>query len=589
MRALALCVSLLLLPMGCAPTLRGQAPAAAVLKDAEPCRVPFESYEAYLAFLREKPPGDTRDERPTEAQLREAYPRPAFEALAARDGRCLRLPGTGERPRGFLLRPRPLPGVRWPLLVFLRGGLLQDSRITLGDLVELQTFAARGYVVVAPEYRPDDALDELGGAENRAVDARIAEALALPEVDARQRVVFGVSRGAVNAFQLARRMPGVNAVATLSGLVDARASLVARPELAEDYRLAVKAFASHPEEVLAARSPITWVRELRMPTLLVHGAADWRVDLEQARRFAAQHGALQVYEDGHSLWAHRAEARTRIDRFFRRALLPPVPLNHLYVVLDAETFGALASAPFWRERFAGVDGGLPDFAPIGPGTKTFMKTLYVRGRDTYLELMSPENTFGEPLGKVGLGFGVEQPGALARVFASLESAALRPWFSQDYVTFAGTSPVPWKQTTGLPGPLAPGLDVWTSEYHPDFIRWLGATPPSPEGILRRDFLAPRMRRGQLLENVIGFTLGLAPAEAAAFSEGMQALGFTSVQATPERLGFEGPSLAVRVNLRPGSTRLEAIAFQLSSDEVCDETFGKARLVCAGGQATLTLP
>ena len=98
-----------------------------------------------------------------------------------------------------------------------------------------------------------------------------------------------------------------------------------------------------------------------------------------------------------------------------------------------------------------------------------------------------------------------------------------------------------------------------------------------------------MRRGQWLENITGLTLGLAPAEAEAFSEGMRALGFTSVRTTPERLGFEGPALAVSVNLRPGSTRLESVAFQLSSDEACDETLGKAHLVCAGGQATLTLP
>ena len=321
---LVTCGAVLMISLGCGGSVRAPhaLPAATILPMATPCRVPFDSYQAFLTFVAQRRRNDSRDILPTPAQLEAVYPREAFTALAARDGHCLRLGGTGSRARGFVLIPAPLPLARRPLLIFLHGGLGQDSRIVFGDLIELQTFAARGYTVLAPEYRPGESVDGVGGAENAEIDARIAEALTLPQVDPAQVVVMGVSRGAVNAFQLARRRPTVRAVAAWSGLVDARANLAARPELIDEFRAAVPDFDTHRDSALAERSAITWAARLTMPTLLLHGTADWRVDVGQARRFAAEHGELITYEgDGHELWAHRAEARAVVDQFFRRSLL----------------------------------------------------------------------------------------------------------------------------------------------------------------------------------------------------------------------------------------------------------------------------
>jgi hypothetical protein len=537
----------------------------------QPCAVPFASHDAFLDFLAAKP-ADPLDATPTRAQLAAAYPESAFVALQAADGRCLSLPG------GHVLRPRPVPGARWPVVVFLRGGLEQGDRLRFGSLVELAEFAARGYVVLAPEYSADGGRDELGGAETERVAAWIERVA--PQFDGERDgwSVWGVSRGAVNALRLARERRDVAAVAVLGGLFDMRALLAARPEIEPTLRAGIPDFDADREAALRSRSPTQWANDLVAPTLVLHGVDDLRVDVAQARHFTATHGSLLEYQDGHALWSHRSDARDAIDRFFRRQRLPPVPLNHLYVVLDAETYAALRASRFLLEEFAAVDAGLPDFGSIDPGTDV----LYVRGAETYLELMGPQNHFGEPVGQLGLGFGVDAPGSLPQVFASLRAAGLRPYFSRDHVDFAGPVPIPWKHTTGPRAPLADGVAVWASEYEPGFARWLDPSA-DPRAVARRDFLRPRFRVDRLLADVVGIRLGVDPTARESITEGLLALGYGG---TGDML--VGPGLEVSFEPVTGPIRLVAVAFRLTRAADCDHDLGSARLRCHGDRADLRL-
>lgn len=357
-------------------------PQAISQPSARACEVPFASYEVFVESLTLRP-ADPLDGAPTRMQLAAAYPEAAFQALQAGDGRCL-----ADRGGGHVLRPHPIPGARWPVVVFFRGGLEQRDRLRFGDLVELMALAERGYIVIAPEYASDSESDELGGDENGRLSAWIDGSALPPDAEPEGWLVWGRSRGAINALQLARDRRTVAAVAITSGVLDMRALLDARPELEATLRVGIPDFDVDPEGALADRSPVRWAGELAAPTLLLHGVDDRRVDITQARRFAATRGELREVPDGHGLWAHRGQALDAIDRFFRRHRLPSIPLNHLYVVLDAETYAALRASPFLLEEFAAVDAGLPRFLPVGPDTDV----LYIRGSETYLELMAPRTT-----------------------------------------------------------------------------------------------------------------------------------------------------------------------------------------------------
>ncbi|MBZ5715872.1 DUF5829 family protein [Nannocystis pusilla] len=533
------------------------------------CAVRFASHDAFITALAGKP--DPLDAAPTRAQLAAAFPESGFVAL--QDGRCLTF------LEGAVLRPRPVPGTRWPVVVFLRGGLDKGDRLRFGSLVELAALAERGYIVLAPEYGSAAGSDEIGGAENERIMAWIDRMTLQPDADSDGLLLWGHSRGAVNALQLARDRRDVAAVAVTSGLLDMEALLAARPEVEPTLRASIPDFDVDRDAALRARSPISWANALATPTLLIHGTDDRRVDIAQARRFAAIHGELLEFQDGHMLWSHHSEAVDAIDRFFRRHRLPPVPLNHLYVVLDAETHAALRTSRFLLEEFAAVDAGLPHFRPVGPDADV----LYVRGAETYLELMGPQNHFGEPVGQIGLGFGVEVPGSLPRVFASLRAAGLRPFFSSDHVDFAGPVPIPWKQTTGPRALLVDGLAVWASEYEPGFAHWLDPQGTDPRAIARGDFLRPRFRGDRLLADIVGVRLSVDSAARQTVVDGLLTFGY---EARGEVLTGAG----LEISLEPGSgpTRLLAVTFRLTRAASCDLVLGTAHLQCTGDRAELRL-
>jgi hypothetical protein len=211
--------------------------------------------------------------------------------------------------------------------------------------------------------------------------------------------------------------------------------------------------------------------------------------------------------------------------------------------------------------------------------------IYVRGAETYLELMGPQNHFGEPVGQIGLGFGVEVPGSLPRVFASLRAAGLRPFFSSDHVDFAGPVPIPWKQTTGPRAPLVDGLAVWASEYEPGFAHWLDPQGTDPRAIARSDFLRPRFRGDRLLADIVGVRLGADPAARQTIVDGLLAFGHEARGAGDVLTGA-----GLEISLEPGSgpTRLLAVTFRLTRAASCDLVLGTAHLQCMGDRAELRL-
>lgn len=71
--------------------------------------------------------------------------------------------------------------------------------------------------------------------------------------------------------------------------------------------------------------------------------------------------------------------------------------------MDGPTFAALRDDPALAALLGRTDGGLPDYAP----PRADADRIFFRGRETYLEIFAPQNRFEEPVGKVGLGLGLD--------------------------------------------------------------------------------------------------------------------------------------------------------------------------------------
>ncbi|WP_299184856.1 DUF5829 family protein [uncultured Aquimarina sp.] len=94
--------------------------------------------------------------------------------------------------------------------------------------------------------------------------------------------------------------------------------------------------------------------------------------------------------------------RKKIDATFNKDV-SKLLLDHLYVVVDSITYEKLIKNNSWKSKYASIDIGLPDFAPADHK----VSTCYLRGHQHYIEILSPKNSYNEPVGKSGIGFSLK--------------------------------------------------------------------------------------------------------------------------------------------------------------------------------------
>lgn len=245
----------------------------------------------------------------------------------------------GLRVAGFLVEPPgrgPLPAV-----IYNRGG-----NRGFGSLTETTAFAflaplaARGYVVVASQYRGgpgSEGADEFGGADVDDVLNLLPLLEGHPRADAARIGMVGASRGGLMTYLALARTDRLRAAVVLGGMSDAFAAVEERPEMETDVMAEmVPNWAAEREAALLARSPVRWADRLYRgtPLLLLHGSADWRVVPTEAMEMAtallaARHPFRLVMYEGsdHSLTEHRAESfglmTEWLDRYVRDGAPPP--------------------------------------------------------------------------------------------------------------------------------------------------------------------------------------------------------------------------------------------------------------------------
>jgi len=259
-------------------------------------------------------------------------------------------------------------------------------------------------------------------------------------------------------------------------------------------------------------------------------------------------------------------------------------LNHLYIVVDGPTFAALRDDPVLAALLGRTDGGLPDYAP----PQADADRLFFRGRETYLEIFAPENRFKEPVGKVGLGLGLD----VSDHFDAVE----RAWRGhcgdrarRTPVEYRrSTPPTPWYDAVQCDDTATgPHLAVWAMVYRPEFQHWqTGADASQPPLIRRAEILAPRVAAGQGRFDIVGLTLALSPDLQDRLISQLVAAGFQRHDRL-DAIDLEGDGLRLRL-VEPSTTRgLIAIELTVMSDAAISLPLGAAALTAdADGRATL---
>ncbi|TFW11003.1 hypothetical protein EGY25_15035 [Brevundimonas intermedia] len=265
----------------------------------------------------------------------------------------------------------------------------------------------------------------------------------------------------------------------------------------------------------------------------------------------------------------------------------PPALNHVYIVVDGPTFEALRDAPELAALLGRTDGGLPDYAPPAPDADR----VFFRGRQTYLEIFAPENRFNEPVGKVGLGLGLDAPAE----FEAVEQAWRKHCghrARRTPVAYSRTKPpTPWYDAAQCDDTaVGPELAVWAMVYRPEFQRWQAEAGPSSLPVTRRaDILAPRALAGQGRFDIAGLTLALSADLRERLIGQLVVAGFQR-RDVPDAVELQADAFLLRLVEPSGRTGLIAIDLATASQSPPDRVLGAALLTAEpGGRALLRFP
>ncbi len=240
----------------------------------------------------------------------------------------IRYRSDGLEITGYISRPKAEE--KLPILIFNRGGNRDFG--THKNFRYQQYLAANGYIVLSTQLRGNsysEGKDEMGGKDLNDILQLIEIAKTLNFAIADKIGVYGISRGGLNTYQISRLSDDIAAIAVVGAPTDPRLDFAARPEM---YTQVFKELVGDTLTNKAAydyRSPLLWADEINEPTLILHGADDWRVTPQNAKLMIEKFTALnkefdyQIIEGGdHGLNTHRALRNEKVIGWFDKYLKP---------------------------------------------------------------------------------------------------------------------------------------------------------------------------------------------------------------------------------------------------------------------------
>lgn len=230
---------------------------------------------------------------------------------------------------GYILKPIQAKGKN-PMIIYCRGGDRDYGAIDKTTLAYLAYIASQGYVVMASQYRGNsfsDGKDEFGGEDVKDALALIDIAKAVGYVDLHRIGVLGYSRGGMMAYLMSKHTDKIKAIALVGAPTDVFQTCRERPAMYQEVLLPLVGDSIRHKKDFMDRSPVYWANAINEPALLLHGTADVKVDVEQAKQMLSamkdndQNFCYKLFEDGnHSLENFRDQRDSIILHWFNRHL-----------------------------------------------------------------------------------------------------------------------------------------------------------------------------------------------------------------------------------------------------------------------------
>jgi Family of unknown function (DUF5829) len=272
----------------------------------------------------------------------------------------------------------------------------------------------------------------------------------------------------------------------------------------------------------------------------------------------------------------------------RKAPLPPVFLNHFYIVLDSPTYAAIEQSNFLRTRFA------PNEKRTTVRTDETYTGLYSYGTNTYFEFFDVASSPRPCVGDSGIAFGVDRSGDIERLRETPgASIALLP---QPITRLYKNNQVPWfYMATTKHLPYESGMSSWLMEYHPEFLRrWNPLPKETNRGVRRKDILK-RYRevlpptKGPVLNDVIGLTVAVDLATANNLSELCLELGHRMEKQAGGKVTFHGQDFSLSTVPATENMRgIREIRMRIFPTDGMEKRFGRSVLKLDGPTAVWSI-
>jgi hypothetical protein len=249
------------------------------------------------------------------------------------------------------------------------------------------------------------------------------------------------------------------------------------------------------------------------------------------------------------------------------AAIPPLPLNHLYFVLDSATYHDIGASPFLVSQFAGREIRTTESGGIRwTGT-------YLYGRHTYLEFFGPAGLPGSRVGDAGIGLASERPGGILALMQRFGTQHF-PFDTLTRMRSDSSGSFPWFLSWRASGEDLPSdrSALWVMEYSGELMRRLAVRDSLPGSDRSRGrFLAPRLLKDQLLLDLSAATIALPVEDIVRISRTLDRAG---VRVIAEGEGAVIQLEAFTLHLlpawdRPGVRKLE---FVLNREALANPTY-----------------
>ncbi len=230
--------------------------------------------------------------------------------------------------KGYLVKPQK--GDNFPVFIYNRPGKGDKGLHGKTSLKLQRTFASNGYLVLSTQLRGNkhtEGIDEMGGKDLNDILQLIEIGKTLNCVQPDKIVMYGLSRGGVNAYQVSRVSDDIKAFAVVGSSIDLRIDFSLRPKLYKSVYRKLLGDSVKNRAAYEARSPRYWVDEINEPFLILHGDADKIVPVKNASIMAntmkanGQPHKLKIFKKGdHNLSNFLNERNALILDWFAKYL-----------------------------------------------------------------------------------------------------------------------------------------------------------------------------------------------------------------------------------------------------------------------------